>query len=148
MAAFDPNGITPPEELLEKWYRSPQDLYNGNGLKADYIVAARWGAAKAAEALRHQWPEAITDRPPTEEDADKGGWVQAWDKHGHIDLVDYRHTNGLPWLHTPSWRPVEPEPTLKQKALEILFWDSAKIEITHEQVLILRAALDLIPEED
>jgi len=147
MATFDPNSITPPEELLEEWYRSPQDLFNGNGVKADYIVAARWGAAQAVEALRHQWPEPITDRPPTEEDADKNGWVQTWDEHGHIDLFDYRHTNGLPWLHTPRWRP-KPEPTLKQQAIEILDTVFPFAGCTSEQAETLRAALALIPEED
>jgi hypothetical protein len=117
---FDPNSITPSEELLQGWgHAGPDSSIHDNELFKDYILAARWGAAQAFEALRHQWPEPITDRPPTEEDADKTGWVQTWDEHGHIDLVDYRHTEGLPWLHVPNWRP-RPEPTPKQRALELL----------------------------
>jgi hypothetical protein len=117
---FDPNSITPSEELLDDWRRAgPDSSIHNFGLFKDYIIAARWGAAQAVEALRHQWPLPITDRRPTAEDGDKTGWVQVWDEHGHIDLVDYRHTNGLPWLHTPRWRP-KPEPTPKQRARELL----------------------------
>jgi hypothetical protein len=150
MATFDPNSITPPEELLEEWYRSPQDpLVNDDVVKKDYIVAARWGAAQAAEALRHQWPEPITDRPPTEEDGDEFGFVQylyfgGWTGELWSDVA----RNLQPaWLHTPSWRP-KPEPTLKQQAIEILDTVFPLAGCTSEQAETLRAALALIPEED
>jgi hypothetical protein len=149
MATFDPNSITPSEELLEEWYESPQDPFiHDNELRKDYILAARWGARQAAEALRHQWPEPITDRPPTEKDGDGNGLVQylSCDKWNY-GRWNHVATLGYCWLHTSRWRP-KPEPTLKQQALEILFWDNAKTEITHEQVLTLRAAVALIPEED
>jgi hypothetical protein len=143
MTTFDPNSITPSEELLEACISSP------GSIGRDCTLAARWGAAQAAKALRHQWPEPITDRPPTEEDGDERGFVQflingAW--WGFCCWENAAKDQRPAWLHTPDWRP-KPEPTLKQQALEILFWDSAKIEITHEQVLTLRAALAQIPED-
>jgi hypothetical protein len=149
MTTFDPNSITPSEELLGEWCSSPADpLIHDNVVKKDYILAARWGASQAVEALRHQWPEPITDRPPTEKDGDGNGTVLylgcgKWDFAGWHYVAARRYD----WLHTPGWRP-KPETTLKRQALEILFWDGPKTEITHEQVLTLRAALALIPEED
>ncbi len=144
---FDPNSITPSEELLEGWgHAGPDSSIHDSELFKDYIIAARWGAAQAVKALRHQWPEPITDRRPTAEDGDKTGWVQTWDEHGHIDLVDYRHTNGLPWLHAPNWRP-EPEPTRKQKARALLDAVSIHSEpFTAEQVELLRQVVEPAPE--
>jgi hypothetical protein len=138
---FDPNSITPSNELMIE--RETDARWSWED---DYKFFARWGAAQAAEALRHQWPEPITDRPPTEEDADKNGWVQAWDEHGHIDLFDYRHTDGRPWLHTLRWRP-KPEPTRKQKARALLDTVSFDSEpFTAEQVELLRQVVESAPE--
>jgi hypothetical protein len=147
MATFDPNSITPPEELLVDWAGSYDDSFiHDNSLFKDYIVAARWGAAQAFEALRHQWPEPITDRPPTEEDADECGFVQylfcgKWNFDSWDSVAKNQHQA---WFHTPNWRP-KPEPTLKQQAIEIL---DTVFPCTPEQAETLRAALDLIPEED
>ena len=113
---FDPISVKPPVELMAERMDNLQTHHY-----VDYTFFARWGAAQAVEALRHQWPEWIT-RDPTAEDADKDGWVQTLHE-GRIDLTDFRHTNGQPWLHTPGWRP-KPEPTLNQQAVavKVAFW--------------------------
>ena len=100
---FDPTSIKPPVELMAERMKSLQTHHY-----VDYTFFARWGACQAAQALRHQWPEWIK-REPTAEDANEDGWVQTLSE-GCIDLTDFRHTNGRPWLHTPGWRP-KPEPT-------------------------------------
>jgi hypothetical protein len=143
MATFDPNSITPSEELLEECISSP------GSIGRDCTLAARWGAAQAVEALRHQWPEPITDRPPTEEDADECGFVQyLFAGRWNYESWDNVAKNQQPaWLHTPRWRP-EPEPTLKQQAIEILDAVFPSAGCTSEQAETLRAALALIPEED
>jgi hypothetical protein len=139
---FDPNSITPPEELMEK-----RVLDTCLNWEEDYKFFARWGAARAVEALRHQWPEPITDRLPTEDDADENGFVQylgssGWQvTHWH----DTRRTKGG-WLHIPNWRP-KPEPTPKQKARALL--DAVNIDsdrFTAEQVELLRQVVESAPE--
>jgi hypothetical protein len=140
---FNPDSITPPEDLLLTWEEAPL-----NSLRDDYIVAARWGAAQAVDALKHQWPEPISDRPPTKEDGNgDGGWVQYFEREtwflAHWESVAL---NKLPWLHTKNWRP-RPEPTLKEQALEILLGQHQITEITYQQVQTIRAALALIPDE-
>jgi hypothetical protein len=134
---FDPNSITPPEDLMRTWRAEPSSL----------LDAARWGAAQAVEALRHQWPEPIRDRFPTYEDSDDHGFVQYLSSAGWV-LAKWKTVNFLNhfWLHTPSWR----LRTIKEKALDILdvthFGDD-KVEITHDELETLRAALALIPDE-
>jgi hypothetical protein len=120
---FDPNSITPSEELLDDWRRAgPDSSIHGNELFKDYILAARWGAAQAFEALRHQWPEPIKrQRRPTEEDGDECGFVQylfsgRWNYESWENVAKKQQPV---WLHTPNWRP-KPEPTPKQRALELL----------------------------
>jgi hypothetical protein len=141
MATFDPNSITPSADVLTSWCFS----------EAGLILAARWGAAKAAEALRHQWPEPITDRPPTEKDGDGNGLVQyLWFDKWNYGGWNHVATKGYCWLHTPRWCP-KPEPTLKQQAIEILDTVFPSAGCTLEQALqaeTLRVALDLIPEGD
>lgn len=83
-------------------------------------VIARWGAQQAAEQLAGQWPEPITDRPPTEADGDgkdriqfifQGGWSQC--------LV--KNWEGEPWRHTPAWKP-RPKPAYsRDEAIKQLF---------------------------
>ena len=114
----------------------------------DYKFFARWGAAQAAEVLRHQWPDPITDRPPTAEDGDECEFVQ------HLFMGRWNHEswekvakNQQPaWLHTPRYRP-EPEPTLKQKARALLDVVSIHSEpFTAEQVELLRQVVESAPE--
>jgi hypothetical protein len=112
---FDPLSVKPSDELMaERMNNIHTYLY------VDYIFFARWGARQAVEALRHQWPEPITDRPPTEEDGDYHGCVQylyagKWNSAAW-DVVANTYSD---WLHTPSWRP-KPEPSPKQRALALL----------------------------
>jgi hypothetical protein len=135
---FDPISVKPPVELMAKRMNNPQAHHY-----VDYTFFARWGAAQAVEALRHQWPEPITDRPPTEEDGDDLGHVlfpgtHNWTSCSWAAVADRQHI----WLHTPRWRP-KPEPTLKQQALEIV---NCVFPCTTEQAETLLAALALIPD--
>ncbi len=113
--AFDPDSVTPSKELLEECNSNP------GSVGRDCTLAARWGARQAVEALRHQWPEPITDRPPTEEDGDDGGMVQVFFKgRWFITVWEKAAKDQQPaWLHTPGWRP-KPEPSPKQRALALL----------------------------
>jgi hypothetical protein len=148
---FDPNSITPSKELMGDWYCSGPDFsIHHDRFYKDYIVAARWGAAQAVEALRYQWPELITDRPPTEEDADECGFVQylfvgRWNCESWENVAKNQHQA---WLHTPRWRP-KPEPTPKQKAralLDAVNIDSGRYRFTPEQVELLRQVVESAPE--
>ena len=74
------------------------------------ITAARWGAQYAAEQLAGQWPEPITDRPPTEADADADGRVQYLSSSGRWETFAWKAVassfdQGIPWQHCPNWRP-------------------------------------------
>lgn len=79
---------------------------------------ARWGAEQAAERLANQWPEPITDRPPTEADGDAEGRVQFLWRNSQWCSCHWRHAarDGDPWRHMPGWQPPAP-PTLKELAL-------------------------------
>ena len=101
--------LTLPDELVQELRE------RGSFWLEDIGAAYRAGAQQAAEQLAGQWPEPITDRPPTEADGDDkeriqflfmGGWSQC--------LV--KNWEGEPWLHTPRWQPPAP-PTLKEQAL-------------------------------
>ena len=112
---FNPDALVPPEDLLN---RIVNDVGCNEAGIAHYFT--RWGANQAVQALRHQWPDPITDRPPTKDDADDlgnvqgcygGGWVlRNWETAAKL---------GVRWLHTPEWRP-KPEPTPKEQALALL----------------------------
>ena len=146
---FNPDALVPPEDILN---RIVYDMgYNEVGI-AHYFT--RWGARQAVEALRHQWPEPITDRPPTKEDGDECGFVQVFFSGRWFFAVweNAAKDQRPAWLHTPRWRP-KPEPTPKQRAISILydadvpiFSDNTRMEITYEQVRALRAAVALIPD--
>lgn len=136
--AFDPTSIKPPVELMAERMNSLQTHHYD-----DYTFFACWGATQAVEALRHQWPEPITDRRPTKEDADDNGMVQylsgsVWDWAKWKRVAEAKYD----WLHTPNWRP-KPKPTLKQQALEIV---NCVFPCTPEQAETLLAALALIPD--
>ena len=136
---FNPDALVPPEDILN---RIVNDVgYNELGI-AHYFT--RWGARQAVEALRHQWPEPIISRPPTAEDANETGWVQTFSE-GCIDVTDFRHTNGQPWLHTPGWRP-KLEPTLKERALALLDSKDFDTDFTDEQIALLRQVVESAPD--
>ena len=135
---FDHSSITLSAELhenLDKAQWSPWTRDN---------TAARWGAAQAVEALRHQWPEHLT-RPVTKADADADGAVQRLEK-GRWTYCHWRdiEETSVPWLHTPNWRP-KAEPTLKQRALQILA-DCHTASLNVQEVQAIRAALALVPD--
>jgi hypothetical protein len=132
---FDPNSITPSADVLTNLCTS----------EAGLILAARWGAAQAVESLRHQWPEPITDRPPTVADGNGGGLVQyLWFGQWNFAEWYYVAAQRYDWLHTPNWRP-KPDPTLKQRAIEIVNC-SRGFPCSPMQAETLLAALALIPE--
>lgn len=87
------------------WQRS------GHGLRAAYQDGARYGYEQA----RQLWPEPITDRRPTLEDANIRGAIQVqWDDGCWI-VRHISHVGNLPWLPVPGWQP--PQPTLRERAL-------------------------------
>jgi hypothetical protein len=134
---FDPTSIEPPDELIRKRAASHTTF------RDDYIFFARWGVRQAVEALRHQWPEPITDRPPTKEDGDDDDLVQylfcgKWESASFQYVANSKYY----WLHTSRWRP-KPEPSPKQRALEIV---KHIFPCTPRQAKTLLAALALIPD--
>jgi hypothetical protein len=149
MTTFNPNNITPPEELFLQWQRDHSTSCT--------TLAARWGAGQAVEALKNYtrkeiWPTGLT-RPVTKADADTDGAVQHVEK-GRWTYCYWRDIEGtsIPWLHTPNWQP-KPEPTLQVQALNILE-DSIYstrgdgwAEISPDNVRKLREALLSIPSD-
>ncbi len=139
---FDPNSITPSEELMkERFSKRSMTFFE------DYKFFAQWGAAQAAEALRHQWPEPITDRLPTEADGNSSGLVQ-YLYCGQWNLAEWHYVAAqrYDWLHTPSWCP-KPEPTPKQRARALLDALSIHSEpLTAEQVELLRQVVESTSE--
>jgi hypothetical protein len=147
MTTFDPNSITPSGDFM-------RGLISKTNYKDACILSARWGAEQAVYALRHQWPEPITDRPPTKEDADECGFVQylfcgKWNFDSWDNVAKNQHQA---WLHTTNWQP-KPEPTLQVQALNILedSIDNTRgdgwAEISPDNVRKLREALLSIPGE-
>ena len=140
---FDPNSVTPSEELMEECISSP------GSIGRDCTLAARWGAAQAVKALRHQWPEPITDRPPTKEDADECGFVQylfcgKWNFDSWDNVAKNQQQA---WFHTPRWRPMR-EPTPKERALKMLSKGS-KADYTgfsREQIALICQVVESAPD--
>jgi hypothetical protein len=125
MITPDFDDLTPPDELMEN-FTPPAQL----AIKK----AARWGARHGWEQARQLWPEPITDRPPTEEDGDKQGWVMivhdgVWRPWHWADVGDQG------WLHTPRWQPRQP--SLQQQALAA--WERASFGKLGDRDLIRRA---------
>jgi hypothetical protein len=132
---FDPSILTPPANYVD--YIENNKHHN---LFQAATFWAQWGAAQALEALKLQMPtDGIRDRPPTEEDGDKEGWVQVlrdgrwWDK-------PWDKAYG-PWLHTPSWRPTPPP---KEQALALL--RGASDQFTDEELALLLKVVKSAPE--
>ena len=152
---FNPDALVPPEDILN---RIVNDVgYNEVGI-AHYFT--RWGAAQAVEALRHQWPEPITDRPPTAEDGSEGGLVQFLDAAGRWGVCDWREAAEVSpaWRHVPNWLP-RPKVTLKQQALRLLsqgkqsqfnaetfFAAFDGQSFTDEQIALLRQVVESAPD--
>jgi hypothetical protein len=150
----DPTSIEPSDELIRKRAASNTSYFD------DYIFFARWGARQAVEALRHQWPEPITDRPPTAEDASEGGLVQFLDAAGRWGVCDWQEAAEVSpaWRHVPNWLP-RPKVTLKQQALRLLsqgkqsqlnaetfFAAFNGHSFTAEQIAMLRQVVESAPD--
>ncbi len=107
------NDLTPPPDLVSEC----EDMSYMQALTCVY----RAGAEQAAERFKGQWPEPITDRLPTKEDADEAGYVQFHTPNGRWDYGNWESAarGDYPWLHTPRWQPPAP-PTLKEQALASL----------------------------
>jgi hypothetical protein len=65
------------------------------------------------------WPKPITDRKPTEDDADEDGDIQRYSMGGwYCDKWDSDAPEG--WQHTPMWKP-KPKPAhSREEVLDIL----------------------------
>ncbi len=131
--------LTPPPQIVLAAFGRCFVLPDG------VAAIARWGAEQAADRLKGQWPTPITDRAPTEADADDKCHVQVLNHCGTWGWSGWRDVAGRPWLHTPRWQPPAP-PTLKEQALKVLkppipaqLHDGSRILKPHEIDLLLRA---------
>jgi hypothetical protein len=111
--------LTPPDELVHQWCECERPSIGAHKIIA---CAARWGARHGWEQARktQQWPEPITDRPPTEADGDKGGLVQYIRRDGVWSVNEWGAVahQGYDWQHTPRWQPRQP--SLQEQALALL----------------------------
>lgn len=100
-APADFSHLTPDVGMKDQWIRG-----SGGSVLSLCITAARWGAQYAAEQLAGQWPEPITDRPPTEADADADGIVQYLGSSGRWGILTWKTVadHDMPWQHCPNWR--------------------------------------------
>jgi hypothetical protein len=106
MSAPDFSHLTPDVGMTNQWIRGSY----GHERSLCRTLRDRWGAQYAAEQLAGQWPEPITDRPPTEADADADGRVQYLSSSGRWESFAWKAVassfdQGIPWQHCPNWRP-------------------------------------------
>jgi hypothetical protein len=96
--------LTPPDEV---YHEAAID----NGWRGAATAAYRAGARHGWEQARQLWPEPITDRRPTEADADERGNVQ-YLGNGTWQAADWEvaASHAWPWTHTPRWQPRQPSP--------------------------------------
>jgi|LakMenEpi03Aug12_release.lakeMendotaPanAssembly.Ray.scaffolds.fasta_scaffold01604_48 hypothetical protein len=150
--AFDLNSIVPPKDLIEE-----RGLWHSN--ETNYKFFARWGATQAFEAMRHQMPtNGISHRPPTAEDADKGGYVQSLHSRSDGSVWWYLQGwelvagSGNAWLHTPGWV-LNPQLALKREGAALLnqilptALGDGDTGLSSEQVALLRRVVALIQTE-
>jgi hypothetical protein len=145
MTTPDFSDLTPPQSELNEW--------EGFHFASALTLAARWGAYHGYNQARQLWPEPITDRPPTEEDADGESCVQVIRK-GRWDWVSWpcAVANNYSWQRTPHWQPRQP--TLQEQALKDLYdikdlVARCGLGITEERSLMftrLRRALERVGE--
>jgi hypothetical protein len=138
---FNPDGVTPPEDLIAG------AIISSSAIGDYYTFFACWGATQAVEALRHQWPEPITERPPTEEDADECGFVQylSTGRWNYESWENVAKNQQQAWLHTPRRRP-KTEPTPKEQALALLDGKDFDTDFTTEQIALLRQVVESAPD--
>jgi hypothetical protein len=87
------------------------------------------------------WPEPITDRPPTADDADADGDIQymnagGWFCHEFEPGADYEEG----WQHTPMWKPRE----LDRKTRTIQALQAAVDDRTGVDLETLEVAIELL----
>lgn len=129
--------LTPPDDLVRQWREAAAEDYRIKLLDiATY--AARWGAQQAAEQLAGQWPEPITDRPPTEADGDDQARVQILTPNGRWDSLRWDEAGRYSWAHSPRWQPPAP-PTFKEQALGVLAGLEKRFDLQCDLSLIRRA---------
>jgi hypothetical protein len=136
MTTPDFNDLTPPEDLI--WSAA-------KGVETHWkvaCVAARWGARHGYEQARQLWPEPITDRPPTEGDADSFEDVQVLTSANRWKVAHWSSAQTIPWLHTPRWQPRPP--SLQEQALALLPYDpqAGTVTLNSVEVLKIRRALE------
>jgi hypothetical protein len=100
----------------------------------------------------------ISHRPPTAEDANKGGYVQCLTSSGDGSVWWYLQgwelvaERGSPWLHTPDWV-LNPQLALKREGAALLnqilptALGDGNTGLSSEQVALLRRVVALIPTE-
>lgn len=113
MTTPDFNNLTPPGYMVQAWSLSTTNLPTST-------LAYRAGASHGYERARQLWPQPITDRPPTEADADDSGLVQTICLNGCWGCGEWRGVaiTGRSWRHSPRWQPRQP--SLQEQALESL----------------------------
>lgn len=87
------------------------------------------------------WPEPITDRQPTADDADADGDIQylnagGWFCHEFEPGADYEEG----WQHTPMWTPRE----LDKRAQTIQELQAAVEDLTSVDLETIKAAIELL----
>ena len=84
----------------------------------------------------------ITDRKPTEEDSDEGGWViiKPIDKLSAVTTYWLNVKAGDPWVHRPHWQP--PTLTDKEQALQLINNHEDGWRPTPEQWNVIRKGLE------
>lgn len=134
VSKIDFNQIDIPLKLLSEWN------CNETTLRVIAQLAYRAGAKFAEEQLAGSWPEPITDRKPTKEDADDQQLVQVMNHCGVWSWNRWEpaaDTNAA-WRHTPRWKANK---SLKEQALTEL----ARLERNFQVSPILRRALEAQP---
>ena len=143
--------ITVPIGSITFWKISYRATCQDDLSETEYIAtqAAQWGADQAAATLQHQWPEPITDRPPTEADGDEDGYVQYLNQYQRWNDASWHGVASAlrPWFHTPHWRPKPP--SLKKQALLQLDTLSADLAMHGRgcDLSQIRRALEALPND-
>jgi hypothetical protein len=103
------------------------------------VIAIRYNDQLFTPA--YAWPEPITDRQPTADDADADGDIQymdagGWFCHEFEPGADYKEG----WQHTPMWTPREPD----KRARTIQALQAAVEDLISVDLKTLTAAIELL----
>jgi hypothetical protein len=135
MTTPDFNDLTPPDWMELVWRNNTTTL-------PATTLAYQAGARHGYEQARQLWPEPITDRPPTEADADGRNAVQVVTETGNWAPWDWisAKLEKRPWLHTPRWQPRQP--SLQAQALALLDPEFDGQPLTRKDADLIRRALE------